>query len=393
MDERRRVTRRARDFDVTCYIDGAKLEAHVLDISRGGVFVRTDTSRPVPVGALAGIVFVPEKVKIATTFMFGRVVRRQDTPVRGFGIRWEKAVSAGRPEELSEFLKALVDLEDVTIEQEVVGTSSSGGSISRCVYRFPEQPSAIPGTGDAVVPDGSGAQDESDIEDSVEVVEEEPVEAVTPAPSADAAIPPSAAPVPENEAAPAARPGRRRAHVPTSAPAPATNTDIFSCFSALEVTDEEISAVRITTGPARPGNRRPARESVVPVEVVQPMPAQSAPPSFRGVDDVLVPCRVDGSIFVIDASVPVVVTALGQTAAVVRSRFVPVDDTQPLTLVLIIGTRRGDVPVRCHGRVTVIERGIDSGFRMVFSNVEEGDSPGVLERYLKWLEFNAGSSQ
>lgn len=393
MDERRRVTRRARDFDVTCYIDGAKLEAHVLDISRGGVFVRTDTSRPVPVGALAGIVFVPEKVKIATTFMFGRVVRRQDSPVRGFGVRWEKAVSAGRPEELTEFLKALVDLEDVTIEQEVVGTTSSGGSISRCVYRFPEPPSGLSGVGDAGVPDGSGALDITRTEDLVEVVPDEPVEAVAPAPSTDAVNIPAAAPAPIEQVAPAARPGRRRAHVPASTPSVAPSSDIFSCFSALQVTDEEISAVRITTGTARPGNRHAAHESVIPVEVQQAVPAPAVPTQFRGVDDVLVPCRVEGSIFVIDASVPVVVTALGQSSAVVRSRFVPVDDTQPLTLVLIIGTRRGDVPVRCHGRVTVIERGIDSGFRMAFSTVDEGDSSGVLERYLKWLEFNAASPE
>jgi len=170
-------------------------------------------------------------------------------------------------------------------------------------------------------------------------------------------------------------------------------SDIVSCFRTLDVSDEEVSAVRITTGSVRQ-KKAPATVdgwTTVEVPIPPPAPVQSASP-FRGRDEVLIPCRLDGSIFVIDSSVPVVVTSLGQASAVVRSRFVPVDDTGEITLVLIIGTRRGDVPVRCHGRVTVIERGHEPGFRMAFSGIEEGDSPGVLERYLKWLEFNGGSA-
>lgn len=393
MEDRRRVTRRSQDFDVTCYIDGAKLEAHVLDISKGGVFVSTDTSRPVPVGALAGIVFVPDKVKIATTFMFGRVVRKQDVPVRGFAVRWEKAVSAGRPDDLALFLKTLVDLVDVVVEQEVVGTSSSGGPISRCVYRFPET-AAFSGA-----PVGDDLPDLGKLPDPVSAEKN-----VTPA--GDVALPEDEDVMPremiafeeapeETEKKPPAaarHSGRRHLAAPAvSMPVVGPTTDIFSCLRTLDVSDEEVSAVRITTGPTRHKPRHHVADRPSPLQISPAGHAPAVQTPFRGIDDIVIPCRLDGSIFVIDSSVPVVVTALGQSSAVIRSRFVPVDESQPLTLVLIIGTRKGDVPLRCHGRVTVIERGPESGFRMSFSSVEEGDSAGVLERYLKWLEFNAAS--
>jgi len=396
MEERRRVERRAQDFDVTCYIDGAKLEAHVLDIGSGGVFVSTDTSRPVPVGALVGIVFASEAVKMATTFMFGRVVRKQEAPVRGFGVCWEKAVSAGKPGELRAFLASLISLVDVEIEQEIVGTSSQGVEIRRCVYRFPErpvvadvvEPTAAPGVeaGQAESVALSGGR-ENQVSDDVAV----PVADATPdLITFEAADTADAAPV----AMPAAPSGRRR--VPSRAPQVANvapSSDIFSCLRNLDVSDEEISAVRITTGPASPSpasRRRQPRPEPIPV-ITMPAVNRSAVDSgavFRGGQDVIIPCRLDASIFVIDSSVPVVLTGLGQTSAVIKSRFMPVDDTQVVTLVIIIGTRKGDVALRCHGRISLIERGAESGFRMAFSSVEEGDSPGVLERYLKWLEFN-----
>ncbi len=407
MDERRRVIRKAQEYNVTCFIDGAKLEAKVLDISRGGVFIGTDASRPVPIGALAGVVFANDKVRVATTFLFGRVVRRQESPSRGFAVRWEKAVSAGKATELSGFLSDLLNIENPEVEQEVVGASSSGGSISRCIFRFPE-PEGLTGDAGQDLVDGIAAPPAADgdvllQEESIEVVEEPTPPAVRPAAreqvrggSAPVKVaPPRQPPVAESAAGPA----KRRHATPDEVPVVSQTSDIMSCLRTLDVSDEEISAVRIATGPASgpsasgSGSRQSRPRQHSPIEIaVEPVRPIVEGIEFDVVQEVLIPCRLEGSLFAVDASVPVIVTALGQTGAVVKSRFVPIDDARPFTLVLIIGTKRGDVPLRCHGRMTLIEKGSESGFRMAFSSVEEGDSPGVLERYLKWLEFNSNSA-
>lgn len=407
MDERRRVIRNAQEYNVTCFIDGAKLEAKVLDIGRGGVFIGTDASRPVPIGALAGIVFANDKVRVATTFLFGRVVRRQESPSRGFAVRWEKAVSAGKATELSGFLSDLLNIENPEVEQEVVGASSSGGAISRCIFRFPE-PEALAGEAGQDMFDGIAAPPAADgdrllPEGSIEVVEEPMPSAGRPAVRDQVGVGPETVQTAPSRPTPTAEsasvPAKRRHATPDSVPVVSQTSDIMSCLRTLDVSDEEISAVRIASGPSSGASasgfgsrqRRPRQHS--PIEIaVEPFKPVVEGIEFDVVQEVLIPCRLEGSLFAVDASVPVVVTALGQTGAIVKSRFVPIDDARPFTLVLIIGTKRGDVGLRCHGRMTLIEKGAESGFRMAFSSIEEGDSPGVLERYLKWLEFNSHSA-
>ena len=66
----------------------------------------------------------------------------------------------------------------------------------------------------------------------------------------------------------------------------------------------------------------------------------------------------------------------------------PIDPDSGLILELTIGSRKGVSTVLCHGRVTGVQRGAESGFVVTFGRIDEGESVGILERYLKWLKFN-----
>ncbi len=382
IDERRRDSRRPLDYDVTCYIDGARLDAHALNVSQRGAFVGTELGRPVPVGALAGLVFISDSTSVGTTFLFGRVIRQQEVPIRGFAVRWEKAVSAGRTNDLKSFLNQFLGVEDAVVEEELVGPSGSSSQMSRCVYRFePFDPAA---------PDGPGNQD---VVDSIgyggRVIRDSVVE-----PHADSfavsglehTADPFAIEV-EFDADPAPdRPGLPPAAVPASRhrpparprPGKAVMGELESFIGNLDVSEEEISAVRIG-GHASPIHL-PAAAVVGPSVTAALADISSVPDSIA--------CEMEGAVIVSGSKLDVVVTALSPGAAVIRSRFMPIDPDSGLILELTIGSRKGVSTVLCHGRVTGVQRGAESGFVVTFGRIDEGESVGILERYLKWLKFN-----
>lgn len=379
MKERRKVNRRPLDFEVTCYIDGARLEAHALDISVGGVFVGTDMARPVPIGALAGLVFVSESVGVSTTFLFGRVVRKQDVPVRGFAVEWEKAVSAGAPDELKVFLDQLLGLANPMIELESVSGSGAGSGLTRSVYRFPVREGArsdSSGTGTSRAFEDESFVDIPFLYDSDDAVTAQDND------ESDAGI---------EIDQPAVH------SMAVSAPHESSDSDkVFDdlqfCFENLDVSDEEISLVTITTGV--PVGHSAESETVVDAHITATGHGRAGQvSSVVEKSDTVMPCSVNGVLVMRGVHLPVVITQIGLTAATVSSPFVPVDDTEKLELSFFIGTKRGEAPLKCHGRMTSVVTGKEPGFKMAFSRLDEGASPGILRRYLKWLHFNnvAGS--
>lgn len=117
------------DKKVFCYIDGARLDARSSNISLGGMFIRTDGAERVPLDSLVGLVFRASTPDQGTTFLFGRVVRKQDFPEAGLGLHWEKAVAVTPPEALAAFLKNLMGIENLTIIQEATGPEGRVKSI------------------------------------------------------------------------------------------------------------------------------------------------------------------------------------------------------------------------------------------------------------------------
>lgn len=381
IDERRRDSRRPLDYDVTCYIDGARLDAHALNVSQRGAFVGTELGRPVPVGALAGLVFISDSTSVGTTFLFGRVIRQQDVPIRGFAVRWEKAVSAGRTNDLKSFLNQFLGVEDAVVEEELVGPSGSSSQMSRCVYRFePFDPAAAdaPGNQDIVDSIGYGRRV---IRDSMADPSPDPF-AVT---GLENVLDPISIEVEfesDQHAGPAgfsSAPHSSRHRSPgRSRQGRAGMGELESFIGNLDVSEEEISAVRIG-GHASPIHLPPA--AVVGPAVLGALPDVLSVPDS-------VACEMEGAVIVAGSKLDVVVTGLSMGAAVVRSRFMPIDPDSGLILELTIGSRKGVSTVLCHGRVTGLQRGAESGFVVTFGKIDEGESVGIFERYLKWLKFN-----
>ncbi len=122
--DKRRTPRFKLEKDVYCYIEGVRLDVRSDDISAGGMFLRTDKDRP-PLGAQIGLVFREQSDAANPTFLFGRVVREQDEPIRGVGLCWEKAVTVGPQAELVKFLTTTLGISAERVERQAAARTNA----------------------------------------------------------------------------------------------------------------------------------------------------------------------------------------------------------------------------------------------------------------------------
>jgi len=80
--------------------------------------------------------------------------------------------------------------------------------------------------------------------------------------------------------------------------------------------------------------------------------------------------------------------SLGPSGARVRSPFLPARPEEPLELVFRIPTRRGEATVRCRCQVQEASEG---RILLALLGVLEESSPGVLDRYRRYLEIRPGT--
>jgi len=102
---------------VYCYVDGMRFDGASIDMSAGGMFLKTD--KKVPLGATIATVFKLETEAPVPVFLLGRVVRWQQIPCPGVGVQWVRAVSNATRLELARFLRTRLRLDetpDVEIE-------------------------------------------------------------------------------------------------------------------------------------------------------------------------------------------------------------------------------------------------------------------------------------
>lgn len=134
-ENRRRHQRWRLEKDLFCYVDGRRLDARCENISEGGLFLCTRDHLALPLGATVGLVLRQEAGYGHPVFLFGRVARKQSGETPGVGLQWEKAVTDGAAQQLSDFLKKMFRMPEVDIRKEpgeLPGTQ-------RSVYRFPFQ--------------------------------------------------------------------------------------------------------------------------------------------------------------------------------------------------------------------------------------------------------------
>ncbi|HOC99429.1 MAG TPA: PilZ domain-containing protein [Myxococcota bacterium] len=117
MYEKRTHFRRPLKVPVTCFVEGRKFEAEARDISRGGIFLETRDSSTIPMSAVVGLMF-PGDARDQSTFLFGRVARKEDGSHEGVGLSWEKAVSGGNADGLASLLTKMFGISNPKIQVE-----------------------------------------------------------------------------------------------------------------------------------------------------------------------------------------------------------------------------------------------------------------------------------
>ncbi|MFH1532674.1 MAG: PilZ domain-containing protein [Pseudomonadota bacterium] len=130
--ERRRYERRELKAEVYCYIEGQRVDVRSSDISQGGMFI--ETGQPVLPGTELAVVVKAQLLDgRRPVFLTARVMRRQAQPVKGIGIRWERATTPGDAEMLREFLRSSLGIDPRGIEELPQGDAG----MIQAVYVFP----------------------------------------------------------------------------------------------------------------------------------------------------------------------------------------------------------------------------------------------------------------
>ena len=113
--ERRLHPRKEFINDVYCYTRGGiRLNLKTENISRSGVFIKTDES--IPMYSKVVTTFIIDLSCINPIYLSGLVVRIQTEPEAGVGIAWEKALTQNPRESLRRFLETVLEISDPTIE-------------------------------------------------------------------------------------------------------------------------------------------------------------------------------------------------------------------------------------------------------------------------------------
>jgi hypothetical protein len=160
-DEQRTFPRRPLSEAVYGYVDGSRFDGHSSNVSIGGMFLKTNRYRQIPMGADIAVVFCGANVMAPGVYLVGRVVRKQAAPVGGLGLSWIKALSRESPQAMARVLSRLIGVHASTIEQRVVRDARD----DYFLYVFTKPQEARP-----------------DDEESVEVVRVEATEQPRPAP-------------------------------------------------------------------------------------------------------------------------------------------------------------------------------------------------------------------
>jgi len=353
MVERREFPRQPLSQEVHCYIDGVRVDARTLDISASGSFVRMTRARAVSPGALVGVVFLRHPQVLQTTFLFGRVVRIQPEPVEGIALAWEKAVTIAPPEDLARFLDSVFGIQSPTIRREASGPRGT----ERSVFSF-----------------GSIA---------AHPVAPVPWSGETPAPSRE--LPKSQDPARPFQT-PSPVPPRRTPVQPVEVEIPDPFDAVALGADRLEVTSQDLDALEVKVI-ALERDGTPTRESVPPEA---PPPKRDSGPVSAMVAREDVPVSLHGALILGDEKLSVTLRQLGEVRVFVQTAFVPMNREADLRLQFDIPARRGSTQVECRCRLLEaqaeeVEPG--PGLLLRVLSIDEGDSPGIVTRYMKFVQF------
>ncbi len=355
-DDRREHVRSAFERNAICYVDGARVDGRTIDISRGGARLETSTPDAFAIGETVGVVFGVRDGAPRSVLVFGTVVRHDAGEKTRVGVAWTRAVGRGTAEELTSFLQAAMGLTipRVSIRVEYVGVEK----LPRSTYVFSR----------AVEITGPGAAPRRVLAPPSARGRHASVAAVTPfaAPSAaattTASFDPGSAPV---ASAMAGATAGATAGAPETAALPAADPDAGR--KSKKATQRVVYGVKASLDPE--------------------------PGAITGIvsrADLTVDCGLDATLVVAEGELAVRVTRIGMDSMFVQSGFVPLDHKRPVCLRLTIPSREGAINLECTGRLARLSAPTakqGGGFELVIVDVDEGDRPGILTRYVRWLQF------
>lgn len=366
--ERRIHPRHAFDRAVFCYHDGTRISGKPIDISIGGMLFATPDAPRVPKGTQMGVVFDRSCGVDPPIYLFARVVRFQSEPVTGVGLRWVKATTAMEARLLATFLEILfgisasILLPHVELGQGRMRSSFEFEAFLRAIVerKRPELPTPPAGEPRVAAPIRTNLRDP----------EAGPIGFITRPEEVDALkveVVPHSLGVTSQQAVSdedlellAGTPRKRPGPEPAEAHKPAggrTATDKAAAEKAPEKAD--------------PGRRRPPSSGAEPVvdrPVAGDLPAVLEVGSER---------------------LQVRVTQFARAAFFVRTLVAPVDIDGVYPLRFAIATREGDVTLTATTRISEVRTGRNDGtpgLELEIVDLDEGNRPGLLSRYVKWLQ-------
>lgn len=132
----RKFPRRPVTENIYSYVDGVRLDASSANVSVGGMFLRTRSYQKVPIGSLISVVFQSAMAARYKIYLVARVVRTQEEPIAGLGLKWERAYTKDAAKPLAHFLQRLLGIRSTVIEEQI----RLDAAVSRFVYVFGAQP-------------------------------------------------------------------------------------------------------------------------------------------------------------------------------------------------------------------------------------------------------------
>lgn len=109
-----------RTDEVQCFIQGTRLEGRAVRLSTREAILDLPAAQNLPPGTLIGMTFPSRRRGPFGVFLYGR----SRTGFQGEGpiqVSWEKAVTAGSPEDLRWFLSEILDIRDAEVQEEPWG--------------------------------------------------------------------------------------------------------------------------------------------------------------------------------------------------------------------------------------------------------------------------------
>ena len=341
--DKRNHPRRLLKEEIYCYLDGTRFDAGSHDISAGGLFLKTNST--VPIGSVIALVFKQGGAPgVNPVFLLGMVVRQQTEPVGGIGLQWTRAITAGPPLVLEQFLEARMSITGANVVAEAGNPREPG----RALYRFPVGTFGGP-----------------------------------PKPVA-----PQSRPAPKPEPPPWEP--ERPVSPPPSPPRPAMKAPTRRGFSDASnfLRQHEVSVMR-SDGKKEERRVKPLEEHVTKLSDT----AEPGPLSLMvRRSDTLPPTNLAAKLVIGGRGIKATITGIGLKGIYLRVPGKPPALGKKVGVLFELPSKDGPVPIECTCKllfVDIDDVSPDPGLELEVVRYEEKGMKGILYTYLKWLTFRS----